>query len=177
MMVDLISGADFDQLFRSFQRTAFRLETQGEYREPIEREPIHRFLNAEPPDDSWLNPWTDNVREATHQGRTFQRVRVLTDPLTDYLRFEMDLALRANIPAGEDIRSLSMSEAQALGVPIGLDFWMFDDDQVGVMRFGDQGMLGLEMLTDAAEIDRCRQLRDRAWNAAAPAEDWAVLVQ
>lgn len=177
MMVDLISGADFDQLFRSFQRTAFRLETQGEYQEQVEREPIRRFLQGEPPDDSWLTPWTDNVREATRQNRRFQRVRVLTDPLTDYLRFEMDLALRANIPAGEDIRSLSMPEAKTLGIPIGLDFWMFDDDQVGVMHFGDQGMLGLEMITSAAEIDQYRRLRDRAWNAAAPAEDWAVLVQ
>ena len=176
-MVDLISGADFDRLFRSFQHTAFRLETQGEYREPIEQAPRRRFRDGEPADDSWLNPWTDNVRKATRQGRRFQRVRVLTDPLTDYLRFEMDLALRANIPAGEEIRSLSMTEAEGLGIPISLDFWMFDDDQVGVMHFGDQGMLGLEMITDAAEIDRYRQLRDRAWSTAAPAEEWAVLLQ
>ena len=176
-MVDLISGADFDRLFRSFQRTAFRLETQGEYRELVEQEPLRRFRNGEPADDSWLNPWTDNVRVATRHGRRFQRVRVLTDPLTDYLRFEMDLALRANIPAGEEIRSLTMAKAKDLGIPIGLDLWMFDDDRVGVMHFGNQGMLGLEMITDAAEIDRYRQLRDRAWNAAAPAEEWAVLVQ
>ncbi|GAA0516340.1 hypothetical protein GCM10011581_46230 [Saccharopolyspora subtropica] len=176
-MVDLVSGAEFDRLFRTFRDTAFRLETQGVYREPVEDEPLRRFLNGEPPDDSWLAPWTDNVRAATSEGRKFQRVRVLTEPLTDYLRFEMDLALRANLPAGEEIRSLSMSKAESLGLPIGTDFWMFDDDRVGVMHFGERGMLGLEMITDVTEIERYRQWRDRAWSAAAPAEEWAVLVR
>ncbi|MDA3647992.1 hypothetical protein LZ318_22665 [Saccharopolyspora indica] len=176
-MVELVSGAEFDRLFRSFRNTAFRLETQGVYREPIEDEPLRRFLNGEPPDDEWLAPWTDNVRIATSEGRRFQRVRVLTEPLTDYLRFEMDLALRANLPAGEQIRSLSISAAAALGLPLGTDFWMFDDDQVGVMHFGERGMLGLEMITDPAEIEQYRRWRDQAWNDAAPAEEWAVLVQ
>ncbi|MEU5848918.1 DUF6879 family protein [Saccharopolyspora shandongensis] len=176
-MTDLVSGAEFDRLFRSFRDTAFRLETQGVYQEPVEDEPLRRFLNGEPPDDAWLAPWTDNVRAATSEGRRFQRVRVLTEPLTDYLRFEMDLALRANLPAGEEIRSLSMSEAESLGLPLGSDFWMFDDDKVGVMHFGDRGMLGLEMITNAAAIEQHRRWRDRAWSAAAPAEEWAVLVQ
>ncbi|WP_168586097.1 DUF6879 family protein [Saccharopolyspora sp. ASAGF58] len=54
---------------------------------------------------------------------------------------------------------------------------MFDDDQVGVMHFGELGMLGLEMIADTAEIEQYRRWRDRAWSAAAPAEEWAVLVQ
>ncbi|MCI2424019.1 hypothetical protein MOQ72_42130 [Saccharopolyspora sp. K220] len=176
-MTDLVSGAQFDELFRTFQHTAFRLETQGVYREPVEEEPLRRFLNGEPPDDSWLAPWTDNVRAATREGRRFRRVRVLTDPLTDYLRFEMDLALRANIPAGEEIRSLALSDAEDLHLPLGTDFWMFDDDRVGVLHFGSRGLLGLEMIDDADAIEQYRSWRDRAWSAALPAEHWAELVR
>ncbi|MDI2026980.1 hypothetical protein QFW96_00085 [Saccharopolyspora sp. TS4A08] len=176
-MTDFVSGADFEELFRTFQHTAFRLETQGTYGEPVEDEPLRRFLAGEPPDDSWLTPWIDNVRDATAKGREFRRVRVLSTPLTDYLRFEMDLALRANIPAGEDIRSLTVSEAEALGVPIGVDFWMFDDTRVGVMRFGGRGMLGLEMITDAEQVEQFRLIRDRAWGAASRVEQWAALLQ
>lgn len=176
-MTALVSGTEFDQLFRTFRYTAFRLETQGVYQEPDEVEPVRRFLAGESPDDTWLSPWTDNIRAMTRRGRQFQRVRVLTEPLTDYLRFEMDLALRANIPAGEDIRSLWMSGAEGLELPIGSDFWMFDDGLVGVLQFGDRGLLGLEMVTDDAEIEQYRRWRDVAWSTAAPAEDWAALVQ
>ncbi|MCA1191227.1 DUF6879 family protein [Saccharopolyspora sp. 6V] len=176
-MSDLISGEQFDDLFRTFHSTAFRLETQGVYHETVEREPIRRFAAGEAPDDTWLAPWTENVRRATSEGRRFQRVRVLTEPLTLYLRFELDLALRANLPAGEDIRCMTASEAVDLDLPAGTDFWMFDDARVGVMRFGDHGMLGLEMIDGKDDVEQYRRWKDLAWSAAQPAEQWAALVQ
>ncbi|MFR9729105.1 DUF6879 family protein [Saccharopolyspora sp. MS10] len=176
-MSDLISGEQFDDLFRTFHSTAFRLETQGVYNETVEREPIRRFVAGEAPDDTWLAPWTDNVRRATSQGRRFQRVRLLTEPLTLYLRFELDLALRANLPAGEEIRCITASKAADLDLPVGTDFWMFDDAQVGVMRFGDRGMLGLEMIDGTDHVEQYRRWRDLAWSSAQPAEQWAPLVQ
>lgn len=176
-MTDLVAGDGFHQLFRTFRDTAFRLETQGVYQEPTEDEPLRRFLAGEPPDDGWLQPWLDLVRLAKAGHRAFRRVRVLTEPLTDYLRFEMDLALRQNIPAGEDIRALSSTEADALGLPKDIDFWMFDDDRVGLMHFGDRGMLGLEMITDASAVEQYRRWRDRAWSSAKVPQEWAALVR
>lgn len=175
-MAELVSGEDFQRLFREFASTAFRLENQGVYREPDEDEPLRQFLAGETPDDRWLQPWVDNVRTATSQGRRFQRVRVLTEPLTDYLRFEMDLALRQNIPAGEDIRALSGPEAAGLDLPEDTDFWLFDDDRVGLMHFGATGMLGAEMLTDPDTVAQYRTWRDRAWEFAIPHEQWAQLL-
>lgn len=172
-MTDLVPRAQVRGLFRTFRRTVFRLETQGVYREAVEAEPLRRFLAGEPPDDTWVQPWLDLVRHATAANRRFQRVRVLTEPLTDYLWFEMDLALRCNIPAGEDIRALSVSQARAVGLPEGIDFWMFDDDRVGLAHFGDHGMLGLEMIHEPAAVSQYRQWRDRAWNAAGTHHDWA----
>lgn len=175
-MTDLVTGDEFYQLFRTFRHTVFRFEAQGVYREPVEDEPLRRFLAGEPPDDDWLQPWLDLVRVAKAENRDFRRVRVLTEPLTDYLRFEMDLALRQNIPAGEDIRALSKPEANALGLPQDIDFWMFDDDRVGLMRFGDRGMLGLEMINEPRAVSHYRQWRDRAWEAALAHHDWATRV-
>ncbi|MDR7302236.1 DUF6879 family protein [Haloactinomyces albus] len=175
-MSDLVAGEDFQQLFREFTFTAFRLENQGIYREPHEAEPLRQFLAGEQPDDRWLQPWVDNVRKATSEGRQFQRVRVLTEPLTDYLRFEMDLALRQNIPAGEDIRAVSQPEAVGLGLPENTDFWMFDDERVALMHFGDHGMLGAEMLTDPDTVAQYREWCDRAWDVAVPHEQWAKLL-
>lgn len=176
-MSELIAGEEFDQLFREFASTAFRLENQGIYREPHEVKPLQRFLSGDPPEDDWIRPWTDNVRRAASEGRRFRRVRVLTEPLTDYLRFEMDLALRENIPAGEDIRALWPEKAAALDLPENTDYWMFDDKQVALMHFGDHGMIGAEILTDPDTVEKYRQWRDDAWSAAVPSTRWAQLVQ
>lgn len=176
-MTDLVAGDEFYRLFRNFRRTVFRLETQGVYREAVEDEPLRRFLAGEPPDDEWLQPWLDLVRLAKAENRAFRRVRVLTEPPTDYLRFEMDLALRLNIPAGEDIRALSRSQANMLGLPEDTDFWMFDDDRVGLMHFGDRGMLGLEMINEPRAVSQYRQWRDCAWEAALTHQDWAAQVR
>lgn len=43
-MTDLVAGEEFQQLFREFTSTAFRLENQGVYGEPAEAEPLRRFL-------------------------------------------------------------------------------------------------------------------------------------
>lgn len=176
-MTDLVAGEELRRLFRSVRRTLFRLETRGVYREPVEDAPLRRFLAGEPPDDAWIQSWLDLVRAATAEGRRFQRVRVLTEPLTDYLRFEMDLALRCNIPAGEDIRAVSVWQARTVGLPQDIDFWMFDDDRVGLMHFGDRGMLGVEMIHDPSAVSQYRQWRDRAWNTALSHHDWAAQIQ
>lgn len=69
---------------------------------------------------------------------------------------------------------LGFDEAKILGVRIGLDFWIFDDDQIGVMHFGDQGMLGLEMTTlrardaDAGSAFRCATFRNHGREVVPP---------
>lgn len=163
---------DFQRLFETFQESAWRWECQGVYREPDEREPLRRFLAGEPPDDAWMAPFLDLVRGATAAGKRFERVRMMTRPLTDYLRFEMDIARRCNVPAGEDIRILWPDEAERLGAPP-VDFWLFDDHTAAVMSFDDGGVSAVDLVTgDAAEP--YRQWKRRAWEYSHPLEDYAA---
>lgn len=163
---------DFQNLFATFKKSAWRWECQGVYREPDEREPLRRFLAGEPPDDAWMTPFLDLVRDVTAAGKRFERVRMMTRPLTDYLRFEMDLAERCNVPAGEDIRILWPEEAERLGAP-SEDFWLFDDHTAAVMSFDDGGVAGVKIVTgDTAEP--YRQWKQRAWEYSHPLEDYAT---
>ena len=84
----LRSSADFERLFETFQTSAWRLECQGVYNEPEEAEPLRRFFAGEPDDLSWYADWTDWVRDVRTSGRTIGRARALTNPLSDYLRFD-----------------------------------------------------------------------------------------
>lgn len=154
----MISGPAFVELFRSFAHTARRLEVRDRYDSPTEREPLRRFLAGEAEDLAWFQNWVGIVGQATRAGKVFQRVRVVTVPLSDYSRFGLSLA-RHNIAAGEDIRYLD--RAAAAGLP-GLDFWVFDSCRVAQLHFTDDDQLqGAEIITDpAVVVERCAALDD-----------------
>ena len=165
-MTHLVRGQDFGELFETFTSSAWRWECQAEYREPHEAEAFRQFLAGEEPDMSFTTDWLANVRSASDEGRRFARVRALTDPLTDYLRFEM-WAAPANAEAGEDIRILSTEDTHRLNLP-GHDFWLFDDALVAIMHFDDDGMIAAEVLDDHDTLAQHRRWRDIAWAHAAP---------
>jgi hypothetical protein len=167
-----VTPVEFRALFDGVTRSAWRLETQFVYREPNEREPLHRFLSGEPDDLSWFTGWLDRIRLATAGGIRFGRVRVLSDPLTDYLRFELSITPPA-VQAGEDIRVLPAHRARELGLPAE-DFWLFDDERVALMDFGEHGVTGAEIITDPAEVARYRDVRDLALSAAVPYNQWST---
>lgn len=161
-----VTRAELERLFDTFERSAWRLECQGVYREPDEQEPIRRFLADEPQDLTWFEDWPIWIRGQRAAGRTIGRVRMLTDPLTDYLRFELSITPPA-IAAGEDIRLVEQAIFDSLGVP-NEDFWIFDDSIVALLRFGDGGMTGAEIITDPGRVASFRDRQRRAWDAAVP---------
>ncbi|SDD94588.1 DUF6879 family protein [Actinokineospora iranica] len=174
-MPDLVRGEDFASLFRRFTRSAWRWEAQGTYRQPDEVAPWQRWREGVPVanDLDWLGPWLDDVRAATRAGKRFERVRLVTDPLTEYLRWQMEVT-PANIEAGEVIRLLPAADARALGLPVH-DFWLFDDERVAVLHFGDTGLTGAEIITDPATVAQHQSWRDVAWRHAVAFEDYASL--
>jgi hypothetical protein len=66
----------------------------------------------------------DVVRAAAARGVRIRRVRVVSEPLSDYMRWE-HACTEVNIQAGEDIRWLPRIRAADLLVP-GADCWVFD---------------------------------------------------
>ncbi|SFP07660.1 hypothetical protein SAMN05421810_101885 [Amycolatopsis arida] len=170
--MQLTPRADFEALFDTFTESAWRLECQGVYREPEEAEPLRRFLAGEPDDLAWYADWPEWVRGARASGRTIGRVRVLTEPLTDYLRFELGRLTPPAVDAGEDIRLLAPDEFDALGLPRE-DFWIFDDAQVAVLHFGDHGVSGVELITEPGRVAEFLERKRRASAGAVPYHQWA----
>jgi hypothetical protein len=169
----LRSSADFERLFETFQTSAWRLECQGVYNEPEEAEPLRRFFAGEPDDLSWYADWTDWVRDVRTSGRTIGRAHTLTNPLSDYLRFELDRPTPPAIAAGEDIRVIKPEDFEALALP-NTDFWIFDDSTVGVLHFDDTGVGGVETITDASKVTEFIQRKRRALAVSVPYREWAT---
>ncbi|MEO6087247.1 MAG: DUF6879 family protein [Umezawaea sp.] len=171
-MPELVSGQDFADLFRCFSRSAWRWEAQGTYRQSDEAEPWQRWREGGSVADDldWLRAWLDDVRAATSGGRRFQRVRMMTEPPSEYLRWQMEVT-PANIKAGEEIRLLPETEARTLCLPAD-DFWLFDDEKVAVLHFASSGLRGAEIITDPDMVARYRSWRDLAWRHAVAFADY-----
>lgn len=171
-MTDLVTGEDFRRLSLTFEHTAFRLETRDRYVDGIEREPLLRFLAGEPPDDAWFMDWYEAIEQLAAQGTRMGRVRVVSEPHSDYTRFGIDLARRLNVPSGEDIRYLPRRRAEELDLP-NEDFWLLDSSRVLIVHFDDDVLLGAELVTDPAEVVKRGYWRDAAWHYAVPVGEYA----
>lgn len=172
-MGESLTGEQMQDMLQSFEHTAFRLETRDVYVEETEEAPFQQFLAGEADDYAWMAPWDRLVRDAAAAGRRFARVRVVSEPLSDYVRWSLHVA-RVNTAAGEDIRYLTRPRADELDLP-DEDYWLFDSTHACVFRFGDDGrIIGRDHVTDAAAIVQRNHWRDAAWHHAVRWEEFAA---
>ncbi len=162
-----ISFDEFAGMFTSLKHSAWRLETRRRYASDEETDTYRRFMAGEPVGWDLDDAWCTNRREQAAMGKRFERVRILDEPPTPGQRYLLDNA-RRNTAAGEDIRTLSRTQAEALRLPAA-DFWIFDSRVVALLHFdgGDQ-MTGVELITSPVEVLRYAQVREAAWHHAAP---------
>lgn len=169
MSREWVERADFVSLFDDIRQSSWRWECQGEYLEPNEEEPF-RLWRESRPDDSWMRPWMETVSRWWREGKTFERVRMLTDPLTDYLRWMLDIT-HLNVEAGEDIRWIDEESAQRLRLPR-YDYYVFDEDRVVIMHFDDHGVSGAELIDEPSVVHRHLRWRDAVWPEATPHREY-----
>ncbi len=169
-----VQGDAFDDLFRTFDRTAFHLELKDSYHTPHEADPFDLFMKGQPDDFAWHQPWLRLVHEATQAGKSITRVRVVTVPHSDYARWGLTVA-PLNIGAGEDIRWLPRHLTSGIDFPAD-DYWLFDDNQVVFTVFKDDGRFAGGMETfDSEIIEQCRKLYEQVWKLSIPHAEYASM--
>ena len=127
---------ELGKLFESFRSSAFRLECLPAYAvtEDDEAQAFHQWLRGEQASEK-EREWPKLVASAVAAGKSMQRVRLVPEPPSQYLRFQMAWGYPANVAAGEDIRMLDHEPPGLLKV----DFWLFDDEVAVVLEYDDQG--------------------------------------
>jgi hypothetical protein len=89
--MELLTADQRDALFDTLQQDAFHLELRDSYAVDSEDESYRRWKRGEPPDPSERDrPWLQRIKRITQRGRTVRRVRVVTEPISEYMRFEYD---------------------------------------------------------------------------------------
>lgn len=162
-------GAAFEA---RFQRSAFRLELLDRYVAANETEPLRRFRAGQPQDPAWRQPWKQLVRAMLRSGKRMARVRVVDEPLSDYLQFQLTCAYPASVSAGEEVRILRRQEWPHLQLP-DRDYWLFDGREAAIMIYDHDGnFLGAEATSDPETIARYRQARDLTIQHSVPLTDY-----
>ena len=155
---------DFTSLF---SRRVFRLETLDFYDAPNEREPLAQFRAGNPVDPAWREPWKKLVRDVRVSGRIMERVHVVSEPVSEYIRFSLLHGYPANVEAGEDVRIAG--RAATAGQLPAADYWLFDDDLCVRLVYGEDGRVQVVRLyRDEARLEVARRGRERAMRLAAP---------
>jgi hypothetical protein len=165
----VVEAPDLAELFDACARSAFHLEMRDGY---ALDDPMLIAWRAGHRDDpanraSWWRPWLDLVQTATHRGVHVGRARIISEPVSEYIRFEYDVTF-TNVAAGEEVRWLPRRLATGLALP-GNDFWLFDDEVLIVNHFsGDGDKVDAELVTDAPTIKLCATAFQAVWERATP---------
>ena len=121
---------DFDKLFEMYTEEAFRLETLPVYNVFEEEEAILEFKETGKVINNIDNEWVNLLKI----GKPVKRLRLLSNPLTDYEVFELEV-YKTNLKYGEDIRIVSRDDfSEELQ-----DFWIFDMKWIGIMKYDQDG--------------------------------------
>jgi len=160
------------RLFDNIQRSWFRLETLQNYAVDYERAEYDQFL-ATGDLDRPLGEWQHMIRRHTNAGRCLQRVHVVVEPLTDYLRYELAAYIQ-NSEAGEDIRLIPVrGDDWPPDLPLGDDFWLFDETEVWDMHYDTQGQfLKAARAASSTRIEQCVRWRDLSLAQAVTLADY-----
>ncbi len=161
------------ELFRAAVRSANHLELHDTYTpdDPdwLQWRSGQRFNPAE----RWVD-WFDLMTATTARGVAVRRLRIVSEPVTDYVEFEYDVTGAHNIAAGEQVRWLPRHNAARLLLPP-TDFWVFDTTTVVLNQWDGYGnWVGEDRCDDpslAALYDLAFQA---AWDIAVPHQDYRL---
>ncbi|WP_240487282.1 DUF6879 family protein [Actinomadura flavalba] len=163
----------FIELLEGCERSAVHLEMRDTYT-PDDPD-YRRWLAGDhfDPGERWPE-WIETVGRIVARGVEVRRARIVSEPVTDYVRYEHALTDALNIVSGESVRWLPRREASDLALP-GNDFWVFDDRLVLFNHFAGDGSSGeKEIRAERAVIDLCTSAFDAVWRRATPHTQYRI---
>lgn len=153
--------------------TLFRMECLPLYVTDAEIRDFQRWLDgAAEPDMERKGKWLQVLRDEEEAGLISTRVRILSEEVTAYERFECDWAYRYNVPAGEDTRILHVGEHDIPDLALVEDFWIVNDAVWVPMYYDEHGRFEGADFGDHDRLHEVMIARDAVWAAAEPFEEW-----
>ncbi|HEV3156948.1 MAG TPA: hypothetical protein VGZ00_06330 [Candidatus Baltobacteraceae bacterium] len=160
-------------LFEAFQHSAFRLEGLPDCNVPGDREEYLSYCEGAFLSKSQNSKWASTIRDMVNSGKAITRLRILPDPLTAYIRYEIEWGYVFNAVAGENILLISEESASSLVGDIPNDFWLFDNTRIADMQYGeDYSFMGAILREDERETRELSGIAGTLLSKAIPLQEY-----
>ncbi|QES07562.1 hypothetical protein DEJ44_19440 [Streptomyces venezuelae] len=169
----------FDELLAGARRAAIHLEMRDGYAVPDEADDYRRWRetgerDVDPTSPYWA-PWVEMVRAATARGVVMRRVRIVSEPVSEYIRYE-HAGTVVNAHAGEEVRWLPRDQAVGLLLPA-VDGWLFDDERLLLNHFDGDGRWRdrpMELRTEPVLVRAYADAVEAVWDRAVPHDRYEI---
>jgi hypothetical protein len=163
-----MTPADLEACFDQFRVSAFRLETLPAYDVggmEADRREAWRAGRPIPERSVRTSPWLRRIALTTAEGKTWQRVRVISEPPTEYEQFEL-VSYAEALACGDETR-IAVRSAHPDLADLRFDFWLFDAGRPGEfavrLLYGPGGAwAGAERISGERELAACASIYDVA---------------
>ncbi|MBC3844044.1 hypothetical protein GXW82_39180 [Streptacidiphilus sp. 4-A2] len=172
---ELPDAHSFEKLMDAAERSAVHLEMRDVYEVDASDEDFQhwRRTGRRREDPEYWSEWSDLIGRATARGVSVRRARIVSEPVTEYIRFE-HAGTDSIIAAGEAVRWTPRRNVSDIALP-GNDFWLFDDR---VVRFGffsgDGSYTGEEWTELSAVVRLCTAAFAAVWERGVAHEEYKV---
>ena len=159
---------ELDALCRGITKSFVHLETRDAYGTDVELPHLAKWQRGDDDDQTWLAEYLDELRGHRAAGRTCRRVRIVSEPLSEYQRW-VDSHVDLFIEAGEDIRRLARPRLTDILLPGSGDFYVFDDSLVLFLHYAGSGTnTAFEVTDDRPMVQMCRDAFENVWSLTTP---------
>lgn len=169
----MTSIPEFGELLAGAKQSAVHLETRDVY---YSNPRFEAWQNGERTDwddrASWWRPFHQEIADAVTRGVVVRRARVISEPVTEYIRWE-HYVTRANTEAGEEVRWLPRRDAVGVLLPAN-DFWIFDGQLMRVHHFTGDGHWSGKELAEGGPVADYSAAFEKIWDLAIPHTEYEV---
>ncbi|MBT2471679.1 hypothetical protein J7E97_28385 [Streptomyces sp. ISL-66] len=169
----------FNELLAAAKHSAVHLELRDSYGVGEEAEDFETWTRTGQrdidPASAYWTPWVDLIRSTVARGVAVRRARVVSEPVTDYIRYE-HAGTVVNLHAGEQVRWLPRRQASDIALP-GNDCWVFDGRIVLFNHFSGDGNWsdpGWEVRSEPAVARLASAAFEAVWERGIPHEKFTV---
>lgn len=167
----------FVELLDGARHSAVHVEMRDAYGVTYEAEDFARWQETgerdNDPGSAYWRGWVELVERAVARGVAVRRARIVSEPVTAYIRYE-HAGTVVNLGAGEEVRWLPRRQASTIALP-GNDFWLIDERIVRWNHFtGDGGSAPGEVTDDPAAARLCAAAFEAVWARAVPHDAYKI---
>lgn len=130
-----------EKAWENSKKNIFRLEEIPEYNVPEDLVNFNKWKHGKFVIDKDSKNWLANLKSTKNKRINIQRVRIVSFPFSNYLKYEIDF-WQHSTKAGEKILFLDKAIYQKIKFTLDFspeDFWLFDDKTLIIFHYNPKG--------------------------------------